>query len=61
MLWPETGSGPAVKPAVISGLARRPSGPKNSRQRPVIEKCAPTAAISSTRMEASDSGWKAMR
>ena len=38
-----------------------PSGPKNKRLSPVMEKWAPTAAIKSTRMEASDRGWKAMR
>ena len=38
-----------------------PSGPKNRRLSPVMEKCAPTAAISSTSTEASASGWKAMR
>jgi hypothetical protein len=61
MLCPEIGIGPAVKPDVRSGLARIPSGPKNRRHSPVKEKCAPTAAISSTRTEASDSGWKATR
>src|SRR5207253_2619207 len=60
-IWPEKISPPAANTARVSGWARAPSGPKNSRAMPEVAKWRATATISRTRTGASAIGRKATR
>ncbi|MCY1525531.1 hypothetical protein D9M68_605120 [compost metagenome] len=60
--WPLTVKpSPSVNTALVSGVVREPSGPKNSRPRPESRKCNASDTISSTSTEASAIGWNTTR
>ena len=60
-LCPLTFTSPKLNDALVNAGVREPSAPKNHRPRPSMTKCTATETISSTRTDASASGWYASR